>query len=169
MASIRMPRLYIICGPAGVGKSTYGKLLAAELKACLLDSDTATEPVVKAGMAFGGEDANDRDSQVYRDIFRLPVYECLYATALENLRHVDVILVGPFTSEIRDEKWLAALGEKFRVEVEVIFVTCDEEVRLARIRKRANPRDALKLRDWKSYLAGSDLRPPAFPHQIVCA
>ncbi len=162
-----MPKFFIICGPAGVGKSTYGKRLAAELKACLLDSDTVTEPVVRAGMAFGGEDPNDRDSEVYRGTFRLPVYECLYATAAENLPHVDVILVGPFTSEIRDPAWLANLRIRFRGEVEVIFVTCDEDVRLERIRQRGNPRDALKLMDWVGYLAGSDLRPPVFEHQIV--
>ena len=162
-----MSKLYVICGPAGVGKSRYGRVLAAKLKACLLDSDTATEPVVRAGMAFGGEDPDDRDSRIYRESFRLSVYECLYATAAENLPHVDVVLVGPFTTEIRDPEWLMNLEAKFGVEVRVIFVTCDEELRLERILKRGNPRDALKLRDWEAYLKGSDLRGPAFEHQIV--
>ena len=162
-----MSKLVVICGPAGVGKSTLGKQVAAELKACLLDSDTVTEPVVRAGMAFGGADPDDRDSEVYREAFRFPVYDCLYAAAEENLPHVDVVLVGPFTSEIRDPGWLDDLRARFGGEVEVVFVTCDEEVRLERIRRRGNPRDALKLRDWAGYLAGSDLRAPAFEHRIV--
>lgn len=162
-----MPRLLIVCGPAGVGKSTYGQCLAADLRACLLDSDTVTEPVVRAGMAFGGQDPNDRDSEIYRNAFRSPVYDCLYATAAENLARIDVVLVGPFTREIRDPNWLESLRDKFESDVEVIFVTCEEGLRKERIRQRGNPRDELKLRDWKEYVAGSDLSPPAFEHQIV--
>lgn len=162
-----MSKLHVICGPAGVGKSTYGKQLARELKACFLDSDTVTEPVVRAGMSFGGEDPADRDSPVYRTAFRGPVYECLYATAAENLPHVDVVMVGPFTSEIRDSGWLAGLREKFGCEVEVIFVTCDEKLRFERIRDRGNPRDDLKLSNWEAYRSASDVRPPAFEHRVV--
>lgn len=162
-----MPQLFIICGPAGVGKSTYGQSLASGLKACLLDGDTVTEPVVRAGMSFGGKDPNDRDSEVYRNVFRSAVYDCLYATAAENLAHTDVILVGPFKREIRDPEWLGSLRDKFQSQVAVIFVTCDEGVRRERIRRRGNPRDSLKLRNWEEYLEGSDLRAPAFEHQIV--
>ncbi|MGC6564424.1 MAG: AAA family ATPase [Akkermansiaceae bacterium] len=162
-----MPDLTVICGPAGAGKSTYGRELAARQKACFLDSDTVTEPVVRAGMALGGEDPKDRDSSAYRKAFRLPVYQCLYDVARENLPHVDVVMVGPFTTEIRDPGWLDNLHREFRCEVEVVFVTCDEEVRLERIRERANPRDHLKLKNWEAYLAGTDLRPPAFKHRTV--
>ncbi len=68
-----MSQLYVVCGPAGVGKSTYGKTLATEKRACFLDSDTVTEPVVRAGMELGGFDPNDRDSGVYRAAFRTAV------------------------------------------------------------------------------------------------
>ena len=162
-----MPSLYVVCGPAGVGKSTYGRRLAAELKACLLDSDTVTEPVVRAGMAFGGGDPDDRDSSVYRAAFRDPVYECLLAAAAENLQHVNVVLVGPFTTEIRQPDWPDCLRKRFGVDVVVEFVTCDEKLRRERIENRGNPRDRLKLADWAAYVAATDLRPPAFAHRIV--
>lgn len=162
-----MPGLHIICGPAGVGKSTYGKKLAAELGACFLDSDTVTEPVVRAGMELGGEDPDDRDSPVYRRAFRNPVYECLFATAAENLLHVDVVMVGPFTSEIRNPEWPEMLRKRFGVEVEVVFVTCSEDERRRRIENRGNPRDRLKLRDWDQYIAQTDSRPPVFEHRVL--
>jgi predicted kinase len=159
-------RLTIICGPAGAGKSTYGRELAAKTGACLLDSDTVTEPVVRAGMEFGGEDPDDRDSPVYRATFRDPVYECLYAVAAENLPAVAVILVGPFTSEIRDAEWPGGLKARFGMDVHVIFLTCPDEQRRWRIEKRGNPRDASKLRDWEAYLAASDARPPEFACEV---
>ena len=160
-----MGDLWIICGPAGVGKSTHGRKLAAEKRACLLDSDTITEPVVRAGMELGGLDPDDRDSPVYRAAFRDPVYECLFAAAAENLAHTDVIIVGPFTSEIRNSGWLEELEERFETGVHVVFVTCDESERKRRVESRGNPRDDLKLRDWDRYLAQSDTRPPAFEHE----
>ena len=162
-----MPQLYVVCGPAGVGKSTYGKALAAEKKACFLDSDTATEPVVRAGMELGGFDPNDRDSEVYRAAFRAAVYECLFQTAAENLPHLSVVLVGPFTSEIRKAEWPDELAERFSCELEVIFVTCPEDERYRRIKARKNPRDDLKLADWEGYLKGTDLRPPAFEYREI--
>jgi len=162
-----MGTLWIICGPAGVGKSTHARKKAAELAACLLDSDTVTEPVVRAGMRLGGEDPWDRDSAVYRAAFRVPVYECLFATAAENLPHTDVVLVGPFTSEIRSPEWLSELRARFGVEVKVIFVTCDEEERKRRIELRGNPRDELKVRDWEAYVASSDVRPPVFEYECL--
>ena len=162
-----MGQLWVICGPAGAGKSTYGRRLAAEKGACFLDSDTVTEPVVRAGMVLGGFDPNDRDSEVYRAAFRTAVYESLFQTAAENLPHVSVVLVGPFTSEIRKAEWPNELAERFSCELEVIFVTCPEDERYRRIKGRGNPRDELKLADWEGYLKGSDLRPPAFEYREI--
>ena len=157
----------MICGLAGAGKSTYGRKLAAEKSACFLDSDTVTEAVVRAGMVLGGLDPDDRDSQEYRAAFREPVYECLFATAAENLPHGEVVLVGPFTSEIRNPNWPQELEERFETRVNFVFVSCDDEERKRRIEARGNPRDGLKLADWEAYLAGSDVRPPAFEHECL--
>jgi len=162
-----MGKLSIICGPAGAGKSTYGRKWAAETGACLLDSDTVTEPVVRAGMSLGGLDPNDRDSPEYRAAFRDPVYESLFAVAGENLKHADVILVGPFTSEIRDPKWPEKLRERFGAEVELIFVRCDDDERHRRIENRGNPRDLSKLADWQGFLAKSGSEAPVFEHRVV--
>lgn len=162
-----MARLVVVCGPAGAGKSTYARKLAAETGACLLDSDTVTEPVVRAGMALGGLDPDDRDSSEYRRAFRDPVYECLFAVAAENLPSCEVILVGPFTSEVRDPEWPDRLRERFGVAVEVVYVWADDDERRRRIEARGNPRDASKLADWEGFLAQSRSTRPIFPHRMV--
>lgn len=162
-----MGRLTVICGPAGVGKSTYGRKLAGKTGAVLLDSDTVTEPVVRAGMSLGGLDPDDRDSPEYRAAFRDPVYKCLFAVAAENLPHADVILVGPFTSEIRDEAWPDKLRARFGVEVEFVYLDCPAEERLRRIKERGNPRDVAKLADWEGFLNQSNPSPPVFRHRKV--
>lgn len=161
-----MGRLTIICGPAGAGKSTLGRRLAARTGACLLDSDTVTEPVVRAGMKLGGLDPDDRDSSGYRNAFRNPVYQCLFAVAAENLPATDVILVGPFSSETQDATWPARLEKRFGVPVEVIYVSCPDGERRTRIEERGNPRDARKLQDWDGYLAANPPRLPVFDCEV---
>jgi shikimate kinase len=64
-----MSQLWVICGPAGAGKSTYGRKLAVEKGACFLDSDIVTEPAVRAGMVFVGLDFDDRDFLEYKVVF----------------------------------------------------------------------------------------------------
>lgn len=157
----------IICGAAGVGKSRYGRALARESGAYLLDSDTVTEPVVRAGMRLAGLDPDDRDSREYREAFREPVYECLYDIARENLEHCDVILVGPFTSEIQDAGWLEGLRRDFRAEIEVIYLRCSAEVRRDRVERRGNPRDRAKLAAWDEHALRNADVVPAFDCKIV--
>ncbi|MDB4408977.1 ATP-binding protein [Akkermansiaceae bacterium] len=162
-----MQKLSVITGAAGVGKSTYGKKLAAECHACFLDSDTVTEDVVRAGMLAAELGPNDRDSPEYRRFFRDAVYEALYRVASENLPQIDVVMVGPFTSEIQNVNWPIWLSEHLKCEVEVCFVTCDEETRQQRIRDRSNPRDEWKIANWGDYLAKSSVCPPVFDYQMI--
>lgn len=160
-------KLTIVTGPAGAGKSTFARELCRQSGACLLDSDTVTEQVVKAGMRSAGMDPDDRDSSEYRRHFRMPVYEVLFDTAAENLQHTDVVIVGPFTSEIRKVTWPSELEDRFNCQVEVLFITCEEEVRYQRIKTRANTRDRWKLENWESYLMKSSVEVPACLHRVI--
>lgn len=162
-----MQKLSVITGAAGVGKSSYGRKLAAEKRACFLDSDTVTEDVVRAGMLAAELDPNDRDSPEYRGFFRDAVYEALYRVASQNLAHLDVVMVGPFTNEIQNENWPSWLSARLKCELEVFFVTCDERTRQQRIRARANPRDDWKITNWEDYLAKSSVLPPVFDYQMI--
>lgn len=154
--------LHIVTGAAGVGKSTFGKSLASEFNAALLDSDTLSEAVVCAGMKAAGLNPTDRDSPEYKTNFRDAVYECLLATAAENLAHTSVVLVGPFTRELQDAQWPARLESRMGVAPTMWFLECADEVRRERIAARGNPRDQGKLQAWDEYVAAGSPKPPAF-------
>lgn len=155
-------KVHIVTGAAGSGKSTFGKRLAAKHSAILLDSDTVTEPVVRAGMSAAGLDAADRDSAAYKKIFRDAVYDCLFETALENISHTSVVIVGPFTRELSQSVWPKLLELKFGFRPIIWYLYCDNEIRRQRIESRGNPRDALKLDDWESHLADAPVASPVF-------
>ena len=92
----------IVCGSPGSGKSTYAGRLAATRSAALLDIDTVTERLVRIALARSGHNPDDRDSEYFKQTFREPIYETLFAVARDNLPFQDAVIVGPFTREIRD-------------------------------------------------------------------
>jgi len=158
----------IVCGNAGVGKSTLGARLAVEQRAVLLDIDTCTERLVRLVLGAHGLDPDDRDSPEYKRLLREPVYESMFDIARANLVHAPVILVGPFTSERRDPSWPDRLRQRLGAPVEIVYVHCAPDERQRRIRARGNPRDAGKLADWDAYAAqGEDGGVPPFPHRLV--
>lgn len=158
----------IVCGSPGAGKSTQAARLAAERNATLLDIDTVTEPLVRIALAGAGHEPEDRDSGYFKQTFREPIYDTLFAIARENLPVRDVIIVGPFTREIRDPAWPQKLREILGGPVEVNYVRCDPEVRRQRLEARGNPRDRAKLDDWDNHVRYyGDESPPAFEHVLV--
>ena len=158
----------IITGSPGVGKSTYGRNLATETRACLLDIDTCSELLVQAGLQLAGEDTEDRDSVLFKETFRQPIYETLFRVATENLPHTPVIIIGPFTREIRDSGWLKKLRARFHCPVEIYYLYCDPRQRYQRLIDRANPRDRLKFKDYDTFNQYyGDEAPPVFEHTYI--
>lgn len=167
----RASSLHLILGPPAAGKTTFARSLAGRLPAALVDIDLSTEPVVRAALSALGMDPNDRDSPEYKRIFRSPIYDSLFTIAAANLPHIDVVLTGPFTSEMRDPNWLEALRDQWfppPYQIKPYYLSCPSELLFERMKKRANPRDAAKLADWETYRKyyGPPL-PPAFPHELV--
>ena len=68
-----MPTLHIVGGPPASGKTRFGKELAARLGVVFLDIDTATEPLVKAGLSLAGKNVDDRDSPEFKSAYREPI------------------------------------------------------------------------------------------------
>jgi predicted kinase len=162
-----MHTTYIICGGPGAGKTTYAKKLAFEHSAVLLDIDTATERLVRLALREAGRDPDDRDSDYFKHTFRVPIYETLFDIARENIPFQEVVVVGPFTKELRDPEWSAKLSRSLGGPVEVHYVHCPPEERKRRLEERGNPRDLAKLRDWANYIQYYDESPPVFEHIMV--
>ena len=161
--------LFIVCGNAGVGKTTFGQRLAAQEQACLLDIDTVSERLVQAGLKAAGMDINDRDSPTYKQLYRAAIHDTLFDVADQNLEHCACVIVAPFTQERRQPTFLEQCVARVTTSVHVYYLVCSEELRKQRIENRNNPRDRNKLRDWDQYSrVGYDAEPPPFTHQLIC-
>ncbi|MCW1914636.1 ATP-binding protein [Luteolibacter sp. GHJ8] len=164
---MRSDRCHIVTGPAGAGKSAYARRLAAELGACLIDSDIATERLVRAGLGLAGLDPDDRDSPAYKRAYRDAVYEAMFDLALSNLPHIPVVMAGPFTREGGEPDWPDRLEARLGVRPTLHFVWCQPEERRQRILKRGEERDRPKLADWNTYAAFCREERPVWEHVFV--
>jgi predicted kinase len=163
-----MYTIYIVCGSPGSGKSTYARQLAAARSAALLDIDTVTERLVRISLVQSGHSQDDRDSEFFKHTFRDPIYETLFDIARENLPFQDVVIVGPFTKEIKDPGWPSKLCLVLGSSIEVHYVQCAHEIRRRRLAHRGNARDLAKLNDWDNYIQYyGDESPPIFEHVLV--
>ena len=158
---------HIITGPAGAGKSSHARRLALELGACLIDSDTATERLVRAGLSLAGLDPDDRDSPAYKRVYRDAVYEAMFDLAVANLPQIPVVLAGPFTREGGEADWPDRLEQRLGVKPVLHFVWCPIETRRERMIARGEDRDLPKLRDWESYAASCREDRPVWEHVFV--
>ena len=158
---------YIVCGSPGAGKSTYARKLASEHNATLLDIDTVTERMVRLALRESGHNPDDRDSEYFKRIFRDPIYATLFNIARENIPFQEVVVVGPFTKELRDPDWPSKLFQTLGGPIEVHYVSCPPETRKQRLAMRGNERDLAKLRDWENYIQYYEEIPPVFEHVIV--
>ncbi|HUT42575.1 MAG TPA: AAA family ATPase, partial [Gammaproteobacteria bacterium] len=143
---------FIVCGSPGAGKTTYARQLAAARHAALLDIDTVTERLVRIALGQSGHSEDDRDSDYFKRTFRIPIYETLFDITRENLPVQDVVIVGPFTREIKDPDWQSKLAARLGSSVEVHYVQCAPEVRRQRLARRGDARDLAKLDDWENHI-----------------
>jgi predicted kinase len=160
-------RCHIVTGPAGAGKSAYARRLAADLGACLIDSDTATERLVRAGLSLAGLDPDDRDSPAYKRAYRDAVYDAMFDLAAANLPQIPVVLAGPFTREGGEADWPDRLERRLGIRPRLHFVWCPPDLRRERIAARGEERDRPKLADWNTYAAQCREDRPVWDHVFV--
>jgi predicted kinase len=135
--------LFMITGPAGSGKTTFGVALAERLGAVSLDLDDVTEPLVSIYLA---DHPGAREAETLT-LLREARYEALAAaasTALSDPRVPAVVLIAPFTAEVSSPERLAAwLGRLGVVETQshVIWLSIPSAERLRRLESRAATRD----------------------------
>ena len=138
-----MHTLHVVCGLPASGKTTFSLELAKRTGAAFFDSDTATDLLIQAGHAAAGLNPHDRDSALYKKTYRLPVYETLFVLAEQNLRHTDVIIAGPFTTELKKKSlWEKELQSRFPTSLVTLHhISIAEKVRMDRMRQRGALRD----------------------------
>lgn len=154
------PRLILFAGHAGTGKTTLAKKalpLIIEKTGedfFFLDKDTVYGAYSAHVMELTTNNPNDRDSPFYLQNLRDWEYAGLIAIAKENLQlGVNVILVGPFSSEIQSGRMFnpADLGIPSSSSIRIAWIDLDEREAKNRVEKRADPRDEYKLKHWNEY------------------
>lgn len=159
--------LYVVCGMPAVGKTTFARKLAARTSACLIDIDTATEPLVQAAMRQINGNPDDRDSPTFKDTFREAIYQTLFEIAEANLPHSDAIVTGPFTKELNNPDWPSQIAAKLATpcHIKCLFLHCPAQLRKRRLEQRDNPRDRSKLENWEEHIKYYETATfPAYPH-----
>lgn len=108
-----------------------------------------------------GGDPNDRHSELYLTEVRPLEYRCLMEAAWDNLNAgTSAILSAPFIAELNDEAWFKRLENRCAskgIDLAAIWVRCDAESMREYIEFRGAARDAWKLANWETYLAGLNL------------
>ncbi|MFI2662082.1 AAA family ATPase [Micromonospora carbonacea] len=169
---LQRPRVVLVGGYPGSGKTELGRILARETGWPMLDKDTLTRPVVEAALEILGQSPHDRESEAYLSRIRPREYEALQDATNENLQCGNsVIVTAPFIREFNDPAWMArtrATYEAANASVTVVWVYCDPDSMLTYVRRRGAARDAVKLADWPGYLSGinTDFRPPG-AHVVI--
>jgi len=159
--TLSAPRLILFAGHAGTGKSTLAKkalpLIVEKTGEVFffLDKDTAYGAFSSHVMALTTGNSNDRDSPYYLQNLRDWEYSGLIAIAKENLQlGVNVILVGPFSSEIQSARMFnpEALGIPKESSIKIAWIDLEENEAKHRMEKRSDPRDEWKLQHWDQYI-----------------
>lgn len=135
-------RVIVVAGPAGAGKSTLGRALAAELRASLLDLDDLTNPLLDALWADRvDEHWND---QAHRSVVRPGRYAVLRTAAAAQVANgVDAVLVAPFTAELAGgAEWDALTASVAPATPFVVWIDVDADSRAERLVARGEARDA---------------------------
>ena len=162
----------VVAGAPGAGKSTAAGLLAARLdpRPALLDKDTVYGPFVAALLRAANRPPGEREGAWYDRHIKVHEYAGLTATAREIRAHgCPVLLVGPFTGQIRDpDAWDAWCGRLGGGEVRLVWVACAPDVLRRRLLARGSERDGAKLEAYAAFV--ERMRPdtpPPVPHLVL--
>jgi predicted kinase len=141
MSSEAPSPVLVVAGPAGSGKSTLGRSLAALLGAAVLDQDVATNPLMAQIAEIVGA-GDDLDHPALRGPVRDARYRCLVDVAADNARvGTPAVMIAPFTAEVTDAaRWTELVG-LLGTRTELVWVTVPPEVAWARRQQRGLPRD----------------------------
>lgn len=163
-ARTTMKRMIFVTSPPACGKTFISKQLAANLKHVVyLDKDTLI-PLSKQIFRVAKK-PYDRSSDFFEEQIRDYEYQVILDLGMEALAYDDTVLINaPFTREIRDAGYIAALREKLKTlgaKLTIIWVVTTPEVCRERMLRRNSDRDVYKIKHWDEYIRSVDFSVPS--------
>lgn len=154
--------VWAVAGPAGSGKTTLGRALARHVGAALVDLDSVTNPLLD-GLADVVAPGGHWNEERLRAQVRPARYAALRAVAADQVAAgLDVVLVAPFTAELRGgPEWTLLTEAVVPDSPRVVWLQADETLLRQRVAQRRETRDAVRT--------PADMGPPAVPHRVVDA
>lgn len=161
--------VWVVTGPPGAGKSTLADVIArvAQPPPAVLDKDTLFSGFVAEVLSAYGRDHGEREGAWYDAHVKVHEYSGMAATAAQVRAHgCPVVLVAPYTSQIRDAvAWRALVDAVGGEPVRLLWVRADAETLRRRIIGRGRSRDTGKLAAFEEFVARIRPEvPPAVPH-----
>lgn len=151
-----MSKIVIICGQAGVGKTTLSTELSKKLNVVCFHKDTIKERL------FDLMDGKDREESKRIGLYSLELLNCLAEEAIKN--NIDAIVEAPFNHPSNPglfERWKNELGADIRVIICDLDDNNAEHIRRFRGRERHRAHHGFD-RDWQptpfDYSAMPDLK-----------
>ncbi len=162
--SVRVSKkLLLVTSPPACGKTRLSRRIAAELYGSVyLDKDSLI-PLSKRIFSVARKPYN-RSSEFFKREIRDYEYEAILDIASEALKYNDtVILNAPFTSELRDEEYMARLRKKINyagAKLVIIWIESDEDTCFHNMKRRNSDRDRWKLSNWSDYIKNVNFSAP---------
>ena len=164
--------VWIVAGAPGAGKSTVAEELRRRLNPspALLDKDTLFAGFVGEVRRAHGRSEGEREGHWYDAHVKVHEYSGMTAAAAQiRASGCPVLLVAPFTTQIRDPRawtaWVTSLGGE---PIRLVWVSLGAEVLRSRLTRRGSPLDSGKLGAWEAFVRRMQPdTPPPVPHTAI--
>jgi tRNA uridine 5-carbamoylmethylation protein Kti12 len=159
-------KLILVSAPPASGKTYVSMELAAHLRHVVYLDKDALVPLSNVAFQVANE-PNDRNGVFFHKYLRDVEYQVILNMGLDALKYDDIVLINaPFTKEIRDPDYIAALRkelkETYNAHLAIVWVICSIEVVHQRMIERNSPRDEYKLKDWEGFIKTQHFEVPTW-------